>query len=124
MALCRGDIYQWRASLNFLLTNSEAEPDKELALFGGGGLSLTPEQFDTQRFSILFNKVDLELDSVFLKRLHDTLRLHKKFSKDSNESSAVVARRIGGAGIRVMHRSKLSWPRLTFVLGCPTYLYP
>ncbi|KAG1724505.1 uncharacterized protein EDB91DRAFT_140289 [Suillus paluster] len=78
--------------------------DKELTSFGGGGFSLTPEQFDTQLFSILFNKVDLEPDSVFLKRLDDTLRLHKKFSKDSNESSAVVIQRIGGArrtGIRV-----------------------
>ncbi|KAG1808902.1 uncharacterized protein BJ212DRAFT_1467045 [Suillus subaureus] len=78
--------------------------DKELALFGGGGFSLTPKQFDTQLFSILFNKVDLEPDSVFLKRLDDTLRLHKKFSKNSNESSAVVIQRIGDArrtGIRV-----------------------
>lgn len=95
-------------------------------MFGGGGFSLTPEQFDTQLFSILFNKVDLEPDSVLLKRLDDTLLLHKKFSKDSNESPAVIVRRIGDArrtGIRVMHRSEAFWPILT-VLGCPTYLYP
>ncbi|KAG1817400.1 hypothetical protein EV424DRAFT_1624033 [Suillus variegatus] len=100
----KGSLKRFCGWDNWLCVVETSISDRELALFGGGGFSLTPEQFDTQLFSILFNKVDLEPDSVLLKRLDDTLLLHKKFSKDSNESSAVIVRRIGDArrtGIRV-----------------------